>query len=50
MVELITLAHLHTTRAYTPLQSNVLEAPDMDRDTEKEWWGEQGCCGLLIDL
>ena len=36
---MVTLAHLHTNRAYVPLQTNVLEAaPDMQRDTEKEWY------------
>ncbi|XP_023933252.1 dnaJ homolog subfamily C member 13-like [Lingula anatina] len=39
LVDLLTLAHLHTTRATVPLQSNVLEAaPDMKRDSEKEWY------------
>lgn len=38
LVDLLTLAHLHTSRAYVPLQSNLLEAPDMERDTEKEWY------------
>ncbi|KPP77846.1 dnaJ-like subfamily C member 13-like, partial [Scleropages formosus] len=39
LVDLLTLAHLHTSRATVPLQSNVLEAaPDMKRDSEKEWY------------
>uniref|UniRef100_A0A3B4AJX5 Uncharacterized protein n=1 Tax=Periophthalmus magnuspinnatus TaxID=409849 RepID=A0A3B4AJX5_9GOBI len=39
LVDLLTLAHLHTSRATVPLQSNVLEAsPDMRRDSEKEWY------------
>ncbi|XP_059801619.1 dnaJ homolog subfamily C member 13 isoform X4 [Hypanus sabinus] len=39
LVELLTLAHLHTSRATVPLQSNVIEAaPDMKRDSEKEWY------------
>lgn len=39
LVELLTLAHLHTSRATVPLQSNVIEAaPDMQRDGEKEWY------------
>ena len=39
LVELLTLAHLHVNRAYTPAQSNVIEAnPEMRRDTEKEWY------------
>ncbi|KAG7262176.1 hypothetical protein CRUP_034712 [Coryphaenoides rupestris] len=39
MVDLLTLAHLHTSRATVPLQSNVIEAsPDMKRESEKEWY------------
>ncbi|XP_033727987.1 dnaJ homolog subfamily C member 13-like [Pecten maximus] len=39
MVDLLTLAHLHTTRATVPLQTNVIEAsPDMNRESEKEWY------------
>jgi DnaJ family protein C protein 13 len=39
LVDLATLAHLHTSRATVPLQSNVLEAaPDTRLDTEKEWY------------
>ncbi|XP_070570129.1 dnaJ homolog subfamily C member 13-like isoform X2 [Ptychodera flava] len=39
LVDLLTLAHLHTSRATVPLQSNVIEAaPDTERDTEKEWY------------
>lgn len=40
LVDLLTLAHLHTTRAVVPFQSNLLEAsPEMmQRDTEKEWY------------
>ncbi|XP_053466998.1 dnaJ homolog subfamily C member 13 isoform X2 [Ictalurus furcatus] len=39
LVDLLTLAHLHTSRATVPLQSNVLEAaPDMKRESEKEWY------------
>lgn len=39
LVDLITLAHLHTQRAYVPLQTSALEAsPDQQRDTEKEWY------------
>ncbi|EDV26296.1 uncharacterized protein TRIADDRAFT_21978 [Trichoplax adhaerens] len=38
-VDLLTLSHLHVTRATVPLQTNVIEAaPDMARDTEKEWY------------
>ncbi|XP_073797395.1 dnaJ homolog subfamily C member 13 isoform X1 [Danio rerio] len=39
LVDLLTLAHLHTSRATVPLQSNVLEAgADMKRESEKEWY------------
>lgn len=39
LIDLLTLAHLHVTRATVPMQSNVIEAsPDMRRDTEKEWY------------
>ncbi|XP_077081132.1 dnaJ homolog subfamily C member 13 isoform X1 [Siphateles boraxobius] len=39
LVDLLTLAHLHTNRATVPLQSNVLEASaDMKRESEKEWY------------
>lgn len=39
LVDLLTLAHLHTSRAMVPLQSNVIEAgADMKRDSEKEWY------------
>lgn len=38
LVDLVTLAHLHTQRAYVPLQTSALEAsPDQLKDTEKEW-------------
>lgn len=39
LVDMLPLAHLHTTRATVPLQSNVIEASaDMKRDSEKEWY------------
>ncbi|KAI0215551.1 DnaJ-like subfamily C member 13 [Lamellibrachia satsuma] len=39
LVDLLTLAHLHTTRATVPLQTNVIEAaPDCQRESEKEWY------------
>ena len=39
LLDMLTLAHLHTNRAYVPTQTNVIEAsPDMERDTEKEWY------------
>uniref|UniRef100_A0A8C8CS59 J domain-containing protein n=1 Tax=Oncorhynchus tshawytscha TaxID=74940 RepID=A0A8C8CS59_ONCTS len=39
LVDLLTLAHLHTSRATVPLQSNVIEAgADMKRESEKEWY------------
>ena len=44
LVELLTLAHLHTTRATVPLQSNLIEAsPEMTggASSEKEWFYTQ---------
>ena len=42
LVDLLTLAHLHTNRAYVPTQTNVIEASaEMERDTEKEWYVAQ---------
>lgn len=39
LVDLLTLAHLHTSRATVPMQMNVLEAsPEMMRSSEKEWY------------
>ncbi|XP_053386463.1 dnaJ homolog subfamily C member 13-like isoform X2 [Mercenaria mercenaria] len=39
LVDLLTLAHLHITRATVPLQTNVIEAgADMKRESEKEWY------------
>ncbi|RNA25242.1 dnaJ -like protein, partial [Brachionus plicatilis] len=39
LVDLVVLAHLHTSRAYVPTQTNVIEASaDMERDGEKEWY------------
>lgn len=39
LVDLLTLAHLHITRATVPMQTNVIEAgADMKRDSEKEWY------------
>ncbi|KAK6624832.1 hypothetical protein RUM44_011696 [Polyplax serrata] len=38
LVDLLTLAHLHTSRAVIPTQTNVIEAgPNMHRENEKEW-------------
>ncbi|XP_039278465.1 dnaJ homolog subfamily C member 13 isoform X2 [Nilaparvata lugens] len=38
-VDLMTLAHLHTSRAVAPTQTNVIEAgKDMVREAEKEWY------------
>lgn len=38
LVDLLTLAHLHTSRAVVPTQSNVIEAgPDMKAASEEEW-------------
>lgn len=39
LVDLLTLAHLHITRATVPTQTNVIEAgADMKRESEKEWY------------
>lgn len=39
LVDLLTLAHLHTARAVVPSQSNIIEAgPDMEKLQEKEWY------------
>ena len=39
LVDLVTLAHLHTQRATVPLQSNVLtEGPSSRKEAEKEWF------------
>ncbi|CAB3992239.1 dnaJ homolog subfamily C member 13-like [Paramuricea clavata] len=39
LVELMTLCHLHTSRATVPLQTNLLEAaPDSGLGGEKEWY------------
>ncbi|GIY06445.1 dnaJ homolog subfamily C member 13 [Caerostris darwini] len=39
LVDLLTLAHLHTSRATVPTQTNVIEAsPEMMLMTEKEWY------------
>ena len=39
LVDMLPLAHLHTTRATVPLQTNVIEASaDMKRESEKEWY------------
>nr|CAB3238835.1 dnaJ homolog subfamily C member 13 [Phallusia mammillata] len=39
-VELLSLAHLHTTRAHVPTQRNVIEASAemLSREGEKEWY------------
>lgn len=39
LVDLLTLAHLHTSRAVVPTQTNVIEAgANMERESEKEWY------------
>lgn len=39
LVDLMTLAHLHTARAVIPTQTNVIEAgPGMKLVQEKEWY------------
>lgn len=43
LVDLLMLAHLHTTRARVPTQSNVIEAgPGMSNDGELEWYYGNG--------
>lgn len=43
LVDLASLAHLHTSRAYVPTQTNVIEAsPDMSREGAKEWYYSVG--------
>ncbi|CAH0774017.1 unnamed protein product [Bemisia tabaci] len=39
LVDLLTLAHLHTSRAVMPTQTNVIEAGQdmLNKDNEKEW-------------
>jgi DnaJ family protein C protein 13 len=51
LVDLITLAHLHTQRAYVPTQTNVIEASPTNAsygDSEKEWYygNKQGPCSF----
>ncbi len=40
LVDMLTLAHLHSSRAYVPTQTNVIEAAEdaVERSTEKEWF------------
>ena len=39
LVDLVTLAHLHTSRAYVPTQTTAIEAsPDQHTDSEGEWY------------
>ncbi|XP_043463949.1 dnaJ homolog subfamily C member 13 [Leptopilina heterotoma] len=43
LIDLLTLAHLHTSRAVVPTQTNVIEAgPDQERSAEKEWYYNDG--------
>lgn len=43
LVDLLTLAHLHTARAVIPTQTNVIEAnPDQKITMEKEWYYSDG--------
>ncbi|XP_054277797.1 dnaJ homolog subfamily C member 13-like isoform X1 [Macrosteles quadrilineatus] len=43
LVDLLTLAHLHTSRAVVPTQTNVIEAGQgMSQDNEKEWYYSVG--------
>ena len=34
----MTLAHLHTSRAMVPTQSNVIEGPATPGDGDREWY------------
>ncbi|CAH0401433.1 unnamed protein product [Chilo suppressalis] len=38
LVELMTLAHLHTSRATVPAQSNVIEGPSQQGGGDREWY------------
>lgn len=38
LVELMTLAHLHTSRATVPAQSNVIEGPREQPTGDREWY------------
>ena len=39
LVDLLTLAHLHTSRAMVPTQTTAIEAGnEMQRESEKEWY------------
>lgn len=39
LVDMLTLAHLHTSRAIIPTQTNVIQAgPNMQHVQEKEWY------------
>ncbi|XP_066599154.1 dnaJ homolog subfamily C member 13 isoform X2 [Prorops nasuta] len=43
LVDLLTLAHLHTSRAVVPTQTNVIEAgPNQGYVSEKEWYYNDG--------
>ncbi|XP_023317683.1 dnaJ homolog subfamily C member 13 isoform X2 [Trichogramma pretiosum] len=43
LVDLLTLAHLHTSRAVVPTQTNVIEAgTDSEATMEKEWYYNDG--------
>ncbi|XP_041984743.1 dnaJ homolog subfamily C member 13 isoform X2 [Aricia agestis] len=38
LVDLMTLAHLHTSRAVVPTQTNVIEGPAASTDGDREWY------------
>lgn len=43
LIDLLTFAHLHTSRAVIPTQTNVIEAgPNMEYIQEKEWYYRKG--------
>ncbi|XP_011314513.1 dnaJ homolog subfamily C member 13 isoform X2 [Fopius arisanus] len=43
LVDILALAHLHTSRAVVPTQTNVIEAgPEQERVMEREWYYNDG--------
>ncbi|XP_063990666.1 dnaJ homolog subfamily C member 13 isoform X4 [Diachasmimorpha longicaudata] len=43
LVDILALAHLHTSRAVVPAQTNVIEAgPEQERVMEREWYYNDG--------
>jgi hypothetical protein len=52
LVDMLTLAHLHSSRAYVPTQTNVIEAAEdaVERSTEKEWFYGNKVSNWLMNL